>query len=50
MKIQIKQSELTRSNPVARAMSEGGGQFRPRVVRDRTKYNRKTKHRKGDLG
>ncbi len=49
MKIQIKQSELRKSNPIARAMAEGGGQFRPRVVRDRTKYNRKTKHRKGDM-
>lgn len=49
MKIQIKQSELTKCNPVARAMSEGGNQFRMRVVRDRTKYNRKTKHRKGDM-
>lgn len=49
MKIQIKRSELTKSNPVARAMSEGGSQFRPRVVRDRTKYNRKVKHRNGDV-
>ena len=49
MKILIKQSELTKSNPVARAMSEGGGQFRPRVVRDKTKYTRKTKHRKGEM-
>jgi len=49
MKIQIKQTELRKSNPIARAMAEGGAQFRPRVVRDRTKYNRKTKHRKGDM-
>ena len=49
MKIQIKQSELHQTNPVARAMTQGGAQFRPRVVRDRTKYNRKTKHRKGDM-
>ena len=49
MKIQIKQRELRKSNPIARAMTEGGAQFRPRVVRDRTKYNRKTKHRKGDM-
>jgi len=46
MKIQIKQSELIKSNPVARAMAEGGAQFKPRVVRDRTKYTRKDKHRK----
>jgi hypothetical protein len=46
MKIQIKSSELTKSNPVARAMAEGGAQFKPRVVRDRTKYTRKDKHRK----
>ena len=45
MKIQIKQSELNHTNPVAHAMTQGGAQFRPRVVRDRTKYNRKTKHR-----
>ena len=47
MKIQIKQSELTKSNPVARAMVESG-QFKQRVVRDRTKYTRKDKHRKSD--
>lgn len=49
MKIQIKQTELRKSNPIARAMAESGAQFRPRVVRDRTKYSRKTKHRKGDM-
>lgn len=48
MKIQIKQSDLTKSNPVARAMAEGGSRFKPRVVRDRTKYTRKDKHRRSD--
>lgn len=47
MKIQIKQSDLRSSNPIARAMAEGGRMFRPRVVRDRTKYQRKPKHAKG---
>jgi len=32
---------------VARAMVEGG-QFKQRIVRDRTKYTRKEKHRKSD--
>ena len=49
MKIQIKQSALRKSNPIARAMTLGGTQFRLRIVRDRTKYNRKDKHRKGDV-
>lgn len=44
MKIQIKQSDIQKSNPVARALSSG--EFRARVVRDRTKYTRKQKHRK----
>lgn len=46
MKIQIKQSDIQKSNPVARALADN--QFRARVVRDRTKYTRKQKHRKGD--
>lgn len=50
MKIQIKQSDLTKSNPIARAMAEGGSQFKLRVVRDRTKYTRKTKHRAKGIG
>lgn len=47
MKIQIKQQDLNKRNPVARALADG--QFRSRTVRDRTKYNRKQKHRKGDM-
>lgn len=46
MKLEIKQSDLTKRDPVARAMAEGGAQFKPRIVRDRTKYTRKNKHRK----
>ncbi len=48
MKIQIKQADLNRRNPVARAMSVDAAQFRARVVRDRTKYSRKAKHKKGE--
>jgi hypothetical protein len=46
MKVVIKQSDLNRRNPIARSLSEG--QFRVRTVRDKTKYTRKQKHRKGD--
>jgi hypothetical protein len=46
MKIVIKNTEIQKRNPVARALA--GSQFQKRVVRDRTKYNRKQKHRKGD--
>ena len=46
MKIQIKQSDLTRRNPVAAELRTGA--FRKRVERDRTKYTRKQKHRKGE--
>lgn len=44
MKIQIKQSDINKRNPVARELA--AGQFRKRVERDRTKYTRKQKHRK----
>lgn len=44
MKIQLKQSDINKRNPVARALADA--QFRARVVRDRTKYTRKQKHRK----
>jgi hypothetical protein len=46
MKLTIKQTDLNNRNPVARALA--GGQFRKQVVRDRTRYTRKTKHRKGE--
>lgn len=46
MKIQIKQEDVQKRNPVARALADS--QFRARTVRDRTKYTRKQKHRKGD--
>jgi hypothetical protein len=43
MKLQIKQSDLTQRNPVARSLADA--QFRVRTVRDKTKYNRKDKHK-----
>jgi hypothetical protein len=47
MKIRVKAEDIQRRNPVARAL--GDAQFRSRTVRDRTKYTRKQKHRKGDF-
>jgi hypothetical protein len=46
MKIQIKATDIQRRNPVARELASA--QFRSRTVRDKTKYTRKTKHRRGD--
>jgi hypothetical protein len=46
MKIRICEHNIVRRNPVARALADT--QFRIRTVRDRTKYTRKQKHRKGD--
>jgi hypothetical protein len=46
MKIQLKQTDIVKRNPIARALADS--QFRVRTVRDRTKYNRKQKHRKGE--
>jgi hypothetical protein len=46
MRIAIKAEDITVRNPVARAMASG--QFRKQVLRDRTKYTRKQKHRKGE--
>ena len=43
MKLYIKQSELAQRNPVARQLADA--QFRVRTVRDKTKYNRKEKHK-----
>ena len=45
MRITIKAEDITRRNPVA-AELRGSGAFRKRVERDRTKYNRKEKHKK----
>jgi stalled ribosome alternative rescue factor ArfA len=45
MRITIKQEDIVRRNPVA-AELRGTGTFRKRVERDRTKYNRKEKHKK----
>lgn len=44
MRITIKADAIRVRNPVA-AELRGTGQFRKRVERDRTKYNRKSKHR-----
>lgn len=44
MKIRIREQDIVRRNPVARALADA--QFRVRTVRDRTKYTRKQKHRK----
>lgn len=46
MKIQIKAEDITVRNPVAAELATG--KYRKRVVRDKTKYRRKIKHRKGD--
>lgn len=46
MKIQIKSTDVTKRNPVARALADS--QFRVRTTRDKTKYTRKQKHRKGE--
>jgi stalled ribosome alternative rescue factor ArfA len=46
MKITIKAEDIQRRNPVA-AELRGTGAFRKRVERDRTKYTRKEKHKKG---
>jgi len=44
MKITIKAEDIKRRNPVA-AELRGTGKFRKRVLRDRTKYRRKQKHK-----
>ncbi len=46
MKIQIKAADIQKRNPVARELASA--QFRARTTRDKTKYTRKSKHRKGD--
>lgn len=46
MRIQIKAEDIVRRNPIAAELASG--KFRKRIVRDRTKYTRKQKHRKGD--
>jgi len=47
MKISIKPEDITVRNPLAQELHLSG-KFRKRVVRDKTKYSRKQKHRKGD--
>ena len=44
MRITIKQEDIQRRNPVAAELRSTGA-FRKRVERDRTKYNRKQKHK-----
>lgn len=46
MKIQIKAEDIQKRNPVARELASA--QFRVRTTRDKTKYTRKQKHRKGE--
>ena len=47
MRIKIRAEDIKSRNPVA-AELRGSGRFRKRVERDRTKYTRKQKHRKGE--
>lgn len=47
MKIRIKSADITVRNPVAASLSSL--QYCKRVIRDKTKYSRKNKHRKGDF-
>jgi stalled ribosome alternative rescue factor ArfA len=46
MRIKIRAEDIVRRNPVAAELHTGA--FRKRVVRDKTKYTRKQKHRKAD--
>jgi hypothetical protein len=48
MKITIKQKDIVRRNYHAQAVLDPKGPFRARSERDRSKYTRKQKHRKGD--
>ena len=43
----MKKSKIVVRNPVARAVRDPQGAFTKRVERDRTKYTRKKKHKKG---
>lgn len=45
MRITIKAQDLTVRNPVAAQLHNGS--FRKQVLRDKTKYTRKQKHKKG---
>lgn len=48
-KITIKIQAPKARNVLALSVLDPKSIFRPKTVRDRTKYNRKTKHKKGDL-
>ena len=48
-KITIKIEQPKARNKLARAVRDPQGAFRPKAERDRTKYTRKVKHRKGDI-
>ena len=47
MKITIKQEDITMRNINARAVRDPNGPFRPQVIKDKTKYTRKNKHKRG---
>lgn len=48
-KIVIKLKTPKARSALARAVLDPKGAFRPKSERDRTKYNRKVKHKKGDV-
>ena len=48
-KITIKLKTPKARNALALAVLDPKGAFRPKSERDRTKYTRKVKHRKGDF-
>jgi hypothetical protein len=45
-KYTIKQEDVTRRCVNARAVTDPNGPFRPQVIKDKTKYTRKDKHKK----
>ncbi len=49
MKITIKLKQPKQRNLVARAVLDPNSPFRAKSERDRTKYNRKVKHRNKEL-
>lgn len=47
-RLEMAKKKPIKVNPVAKAL--GAGTFKPRVVRDRTRYTRKEKHKSRDEG
>jgi len=45
----IKVKKPKARSALARAVRDPNGAFRPKSERDRTKYTRKVKHKKGDI-